>query len=127
MKLSRIGNASNAHQGDYKKVLCVCSGGLLRSPTAALVLAQEPYGYNTRSCGTCADYALNMIEDVLIHWADEIVVMEEVHAGTVREMMSDFDQKPIVCLDITDSYSYRDATLIELIKEKYEMLRTWKD
>lgn len=30
-------------QGDFKKVLCVCSGGLLRSPTVAWVLSNPPF------------------------------------------------------------------------------------
>ena len=42
---------SNPYQGDYHKVLCVCSAGCLRSPTAAVVLAQEPFNFNTRSAG----------------------------------------------------------------------------
>lgn len=35
--------ARNSYQGDYRKVLCVCAGGRLRSPTAAVVLSQAPY------------------------------------------------------------------------------------
>jgi hypothetical protein len=52
----RIGNASNKYQGKYKRVLAVCSGGLLRSPTIAHTLAAEPYNYNTRSVGIDPDY-----------------------------------------------------------------------
>lgn len=49
--MNRIANASNKFQGSYKRVLCVCSAGLLRSPTAALVLSKDPYNFNTRACG----------------------------------------------------------------------------
>ena len=64
-EINRIGNASNRHQGSYKKVLCVCSGGLLRSPTAAVVLAHEPFNYNTRSCDITAEYALTKIDKTM--------------------------------------------------------------
>ena len=45
-KMNRLANTQNKYQGKYKKVLCVCSAGLLRSPTAALVLSQEPFNFN---------------------------------------------------------------------------------
>ncbi len=35
---NRWGNIDNPYQGSAKKVLCVCSAGMLRSPTAANVL-----------------------------------------------------------------------------------------
>lgn len=120
MKTANIGNLSNHYQGTYKKVLCVCSGGLLRSPTAAVILAGEPYNYNTRSCGT-SEYALNKLNIVLFSWADEIVVMEEEH----RRALDFYNftlggQKPTVkCLNIPDRYPYRDLELVKLIKERY--------
>ena len=48
---------SNEYQGDYKRVLTVCSANMLRSPTIAHVLSAEPYNFNTRSAGT-AGFAL---------------------------------------------------------------------
>ena len=48
---NRLGNSRNIYQGKDKRVLCVCSAGLLRSPTAANVLHKE-FGYNTRACGS---------------------------------------------------------------------------
>ena len=114
--MNRLGNAHNPFQGNYKKVLCVCSAGLLRSPTAALVLSQEPYNFNTRAAGLEPDFALVSVDDVLLEWADEIVCMtqEQAHALATRT------EKLIVCLDIPDSYAYRDSQLMKLIKEKYE-------
>ncbi len=75
-EMNRMHNAGNLHQGQYKKVLCVCSAGLLRSPTTAVVLSKEPYNFNTRAAGCVPDYALIKVDAVLIHWADEIVCME---------------------------------------------------
>ena len=113
---NRIHNSSNPFQGKYKKVLCVCSAGLLRSPTAALVLSQEPYNYNTRAVGLESDFALIPLDRVHLEWADEIVCMTRDQEQDLLQMKSN---KPIKCLGITDSYAYRDPELIELIKEKY--------
>lgn len=118
---SRIGAASNGYQGSYKKVLCVCSGGLLRSPTAAIVLSRPPLNFNTRACGT-ADYALVKLDRVLLTWADEIVVMEEEHKAWVLDIMNALGTlgvRPITCLDIPDRYPYRDEELVRLIAARY--------
>lgn len=114
--LNRIHNSSNPYQGNTKKVLCVCSAGLLRSPTAALVLSMPPFNFNTRACGLAKDYALIPFDDVLAYWADEIVVMSEDQARTILE---DYPNKKIICLDISDDYAYRDPKLISLIVNKY--------
>ena len=39
--LNQLANINNPYQGKSKKVLCLCSAGLLRSPTAANVLHRE--------------------------------------------------------------------------------------
>jgi predicted protein tyrosine phosphatase len=119
--MNRIHTAGNPYQGPFKRVLCVCSAGLLRSPTAALVLSQEPFNFNTRAAG-CKDYALVQVDRVLIHWADEIVVMEPSHAHTLE-----FDHPEIVTLGkkvkvlrIPDNFEYRDPELMKLIAERYQ-------
>ncbi len=43
--------SQNPYQGKYKRVLCVCSAGVLRSATTAVVLSKEPFNFNTRSAG----------------------------------------------------------------------------
>ena len=73
---NQLSNVSNYFQGNAKKVLCVCSAGLLRSPTVANVLHQE-LGYNTRAVGTAKEYALIPITEALVAWADEIVFVDE--------------------------------------------------
>lgn len=111
---NRLHNCTNPCQGNTKKVLCVCSAGLLRSPTAAVVLNRE-YGYNTRSCGIEPSFALIPFDEVLAHWADEIVVMEPYQIGLVPKPYS----HKVVCLDIKDSFEYMDEVLQQQIKEKY--------
>lgn len=115
-KFNRLGNTKNKFQGGYKKVLCVCSAGLLRSPTAALVLSQEPFNFNTRACGAVSDFALICLDEILLEWADEVVCMEKEMAEGIRE----HTKKPVICLEIEDSYAYRDPELMKLIREKYE-------
>jgi len=116
----RIGNASNRYQGKYKRVLAVCSGGLLRSPTIAHTLAAEPYNYNTRSVGINPDYALNILDQVLLEWADEIVCADSEHEIEVKNRLMDIGlTKPIVNLKLPDVYPYRDRKLVHLIKKRY--------
>lgn len=116
---NRLWNVKNPAQGTTKKVLCVCSAGLLRSPTAAVVLSQEPFSFNTRSCGFIKDYALIYCDNVLIEWADEIVLLEPSFYTELRSLTD----KPIINLDILDHYNYREKKLMELIKEKYLLVK----
>jgi len=98
------------------KESCVfCSAGVLRSPTAALVLSSEPFNYNTRAAGIDTDFALIGVDPVLIEWADEIVCMEMFQAMALETMT----EKPIYCLDIPDDYEYRDQKLMALIAGQY--------
>ena len=116
----RYGVHSNQFQGDYKRVLTVCSAGILRSATAAHVLCQRPFNFNTRNVGT-APYALIPLTDDLIMWADEVVCMENEHKNVVMNKMMSMDlYKPITVLDIEDIYEYRNPKLVKLIKQRYK-------
>jgi predicted protein tyrosine phosphatase len=110
---------SNSYQGDYKRVLTVCSANMLRSPTIAHVLSAEPYNFNTRSAGT-QFYALIPVTEDLLMWADEVVCADTEHALYIRDKMIEYMlDKPIINLNIPDIYEYRNPELIELIKERY--------
>ena len=121
--MNRLGNAFNPYQGKERKVLCLCSAGLLRGPTAANVLHQE-YGHNTRAAGVATEYALIQVDDVLLAWADEIVCVEP----SVRDkLFSDYGEpvpeeitKKITVRDIPDNFSWNDPKLCELIIEQYQ-------
>lgn len=115
------GNLSNGYQGAYKRVLCVCSAGMLRSPTMAHTLCKAPYNYNTRSVGIEDSYALNTLTVDLVTWADEIVCADKEHEDAVKEFMhrNYISPRPIKCLYIPDIYEYRNPKLIKLIKERY--------
>lgn len=115
--MNRLHNATNPYQGKFKRVLCVCSAGLLRSPTAAVVLSQDPFNFNTRAVGLDESHALIPIDQVHVAWADEIVVMSTSQSIEIKRKFE--TNKPIRILDIPDSFSYRDPKLMELIKERY--------
>ncbi len=118
--MNRSANCHNPFQGRFKRVLCCCSAGLLRSPTAALVLSQEPYSFNTRAAGLVSEFALVPVDDVLLDWADEIVVMTSEQERAVRETLQDSD-KAVINLQIPDNFPYRDPELIRLIRERYDL------
>ncbi len=127
MRLNKLNNIRNPWQGDTKKVLCVCSAGLLRSPTAAVVLSQEPYNFNTRAAGCNEEYALIFADEFLVEWADEIVCMEKRHADILKAYYKDKPENmqkaladKIIVLNIPDNYCYRDQGLIERIKGEYD-------
>lgn len=117
---NQLYNCRNPGQGDYKKVLCVCSAGLLRSPTAALVLSQAPFNFNTRAAGIEESYALIPVTEVLLYWADEIVCMTKQHQQMIQRKMDEFRMtRRIVVLDIPDDYSYRQRELTQAIFAAY--------
>lgn len=113
--INRLYNCKNPYQGDYKRVLCVCSAGLLRSPTAAFVLANAPFNFNTRAAGLDAGHALIVVDDVLLEWADEIVCMNAMQ----RAHLQGLTPKPVINLNIPDRFSFRDELLIATIKNNY--------
>ena len=120
MRMNRMFNCRNPYQGKAKKVLCVCSAGLLCSPTAAVVLQRE-YGYNTRAVGIDNSFALFPIDEVILTWADEIVCMTSQQVDMVNLRLKEYkiDGK-VICLHIEDDYGYMDPELIQAISESYK-------
>ena len=117
--MNKYGVHSNQFQGDYKRVLTVCSANMLRSPTIAHVLSAEPYNFNTRSAGT-AGFALIPVTEDLLLWADEVVCADTEHALDIRNKLMQYQlDKPVINLNIPDIYEYRNPELIKLIKERY--------
>lgn len=121
--MNRRANCHNKNQGPAERVLCVCSAGLLRSPTAAVVLQRE-FGYNTRSCGSVPDFALVPVDSVLIEWADKIVCMEESHKKALMDAdLLRYYKGPVIVLGVPDDYEYMDPDLQGLILESYKRTR----
>lgn len=117
--INQIYNSGNKFQGNTKKVLTVCSAGLLRSATLQNFLIKE-YDYNVRNCGTVESYALIPISEVLITWADEIVFVDN---ETFKMVRSDIEELNMLdkcyVLNIPDIYSFNDPELIKICKEQY--------
>ena len=122
IKFNRLGNCHNIYQGEAKRVLCLCSAGLLRSPTIAWVLSNPPYYFNTRSAGVDEEFALIHSDLVLVEWADEFVCAENYHADKIRELLKDINitnqKKPVHVLDLPDNFRTREPKLIKIIEEK---------
>jgi len=120
---NQLYNVNNEYQGTTKKVLTVCSAGLLRSATLQNFLIRE-YGYNVRNCGTVESYALIPISEALVTWADEIVFVNKENYVMVYEELKflGFLDKCKV-LDIPDMYSFNHPELIEICKKQY---KEWK-
>lgn len=113
---NQLGNTQNPYQGDSVKALCVCSAGLLRSPTIAKWLTAR--GYNTRACGTSQDYALIPITEALLTWCDEVYVVSE-QADVIKKLLDvlGYDDVPVYSLDIPDDYGTFDPVLEGIISE----------
>ncbi len=117
---NRLANVSNRLQTRTHRVLCVCSAGLLRSPTAANVLHQE-HGFNTRAAGIAVEYALIPVDEALIAWADEIVWVEQaVYDKGWHEWSDMIKHKRNVVLAIPDMYEWNHPELRALIKKQYD-------
>ena len=115
---NRLANTKNIFQGDRKKVLCVCSAGILRSPTIAWILSNKPFDYNTRACGCNPEYALIPLDDALITWADTIVVVEPYMVDVVESFEV---YREIICIPTPDVYGTRDPELIKDLLPKLEV------
>jgi len=107
---------NNPYQGPDKKVLFVCSAGILRSATGARMYAHK---YNTRAAGS-EDYALIPVSNDLIVWADEIVFVNKENFDTVNRKfdLSDVMNK-VVVLDIPDQFPHMDPELQKAFKAQY--------
>ncbi len=120
----------NPYQGNATRLLFVCSAGLLRSPTGAAVGIKR--GYNTRSCGSDASYALIPLSVNLIEWANHIVfVNHENYLQSITDFEAvgydeDIKSKAIV-LNIPDNYDAFSPMLVQKFNDwfdKWESERT---
>lgn len=114
---NRFANTKNPFQGDRIKTLCVCSAGLLRSPTLAYVLQQDPWSRNTRAVGASVEFALIPIDEALISWADEIFFVEPVVEKAVN-LGYNLTGKKIVTLNIPDEFEAFSPQLINIINKQ---------
>lgn len=111
------GVVNNPYQGADKKVLFVCSMGILRSATAARIYGRK---YNTRSAGTYDD-ALIPITPLLVAWANQIVfVNPENYERFRQEYPDDAVRAEVKVLNIPDCYEHMHPELVKAFEEQYE-------
>lgn len=121
-KKNQLANVGNRFQTKSKKVLCVCSAGLLRSPTLANCLHIK-YGFNTRAVGADKEFALIPITQALIWWADEIVFVNfESFAMLSQEEKDEIEDVGVTktILNIEDDFDWMDANLRCHLLEQYD-------
>ncbi len=109
---------ANTYQGPRKRLLFVCSAGMLRSPTAAAVATRM--GYNARSCGT-GNYALIRLSANLIYWAEHIYFVNEENYHEAldllkgnNDLLEELADKHTVW-DIPDNYEYMNPDLVSIL------------
>lgn len=119
LQMVRSRNAQNSFQGEWPRVLCVCSAGLLRSPTLAWVLSNAPYNCNVRAAGSHPEYALVPVDQVLLNWAHRVVfVNPENHERVERAKLA--LPREVYVLNVPDRFAFRDATLVKAIRAELE-------
>ena len=77
--MNALHNVTNPYQGSEKRVLCLCSAGLLRSARLAQILQQD-YNYNTRNAGV-SDYALFLLTLRCLHGLMRLFVLKKKCTG----------------------------------------------
>ena len=104
-----------------RRLLFVCSRNQWRSPTAEAIYRSDPR-VEVRSAGV-SPAAKRRVTAKLLQWANVILVMEPEHK---RRLLSQFaDLGPDLCirvLDIPDDYAFMDTELVDLIRERTEVL-----
>jgi predicted protein tyrosine phosphatase len=101
------------------RVLFVCRQNKVRSLTAEHLYRVRP-DLEVRSAGTVA-FAKNQLTDELLDWADAIFVFDgsQVEAMEKRFGTKDFG-KPVVCLDLPDTFQYKSQQLVLKLTAKLE-------
>lgn len=107
---------NNPYQGAAKRLLFVCSAGLLRSPTGANYYGTR--GFNTRSCGSNQAYALVNLSVNLILWAHRIVFVNHENYTQAIQTFEPVDyhteiKERAIILDIPDNFEYNNPMLIK--------------
>ena len=119
LEMARSMTAQNQYQGEWPRVLCVCSAGLLRSPTLAWVLSNPPYNCNTRAAGSHPEYGLVVVDQVLLNWARAVVFANaENHERTLDRKLT--LPGKVYVLNVPDRFQYRDPKLIAYINAELE-------
>ena len=100
-----------------RQLLFICSQNRWRSLTAERLFDGHP-SVQARSAGT-EPGARTRVAAGHLGWADVIFVMEKKHADRLRAKVKDaLRGKPLVTLRIPDDYQFKDAALVDLLRER---------
>ncbi len=116
-RFNALHNCKNPFQGETTKVLCLCSAGLLRSPTLAGELYRR--GFNSRAAGV-HDYALIPVDQVLLSWADTIIFANKDLRYAIEDMLP--ADTNVIELAIPDQYEFRHPELVKIINNEIDRL-----
>jgi len=107
-----------------KKILCVCTANLQRSPTLEAMLNATPE-YEARSAGTHPAPDRQAITEELLLWADRIIVFEDQHRRDIRTqfwMVYPQIESKIRVMHIPDDYNYGETRLVRAIRHRWMTL-----
>lgn len=120
IRMCKDGPVNNPYQGKDKKVLFVCSMGILRSATGARLYANK---YNTRSAGSYSD-ALIPVTGLLLSWADEVVFVNVANYSQIMDRLEEQEREELsrksLVLNIPDCYEHMHPKLQAAFHEQYE-------
>jgi len=115
---------ANISQGTQKKIVFVCSVGMLRSATCATIGSK--LGLNTRTCGS-SKLALIPLSANLIRWADWVVFMkkenyrESLLTFKETEFLDDLEDKSVIW-NVPDIYNYMEDGLTYILESQIKEL-----
>lgn len=95
----------------------MCSANLDRSPTAEKLFQGWKSSWEAKSAGILPASGRNSITQVLIDWADLILVMEPKHAQYIHSRFK-CDRNKVRVLNVRDNYFADDPELILELQEK---------
>jgi predicted protein tyrosine phosphatase len=98
-------------------LLFICTVNRMRSCTAETIYGTNP-AYRVKSAGIDRT-APKQVTPALLHWADKIFVMENIHRAFILEKFPLADVgKKIIVLGIPDFYYYMEPELVDLLKAR---------
>lgn len=117
IRQARYGAVKNPYQGSDKKVLFVCTMGILRSATGSRIYGHK---YNTRSAGTHEE-ALTILTPLQLMWADEIVFVNKENFDEADKKFDLSEYMPkIKVLNIPDNFEHMHPEIIHAYRSQYE-------
>src|SRR5580698_841963 len=100
-----------------KRVLFLCSGNRLRSPTAEHIFSART-DIEVASAGLDHD-AETPCTPELLEWANIVFVMDRSHRSRLLKRFRPYLRHArVICLDIPDNYAFMQPELVRLLQDK---------